>query len=593
MTLAALSPRLARERGGLAVALALLVLVLGLSGLLRRADDALYDIGLALGTSAQPPDDIVIVAIDDASLAAMGRWPWPRAVHAQLLDRLAADRPRAILLDLLLSEPSADPADDQALAEALERAAPVVLPVVPVAAAGGRALDQLRPAASLGSGYRLGQADAELDPDGLLRRDYLHAGLGSARLPHVALALLDAARGRPGVAPETLDAGSADGHWQRSDPVLLRYRGGPGHFEQVSYADVLLGRVPPGRFTGRHVLVGVTATGLGAGYPTPLSGNASPMASVEIVATLFDSLRHGDAPRSLPELPGVAVSALLTALFVIALTRLPPRAALVLAFAGAGASLLLAWLLLDSADLWFAPTGLASVALLAYPLWSWRRLEAASRFVDDELQAIAHAAGPNLGVAGGLRSHAASAAPADRSRLAGRSTRPLEARLDALAGASQQLRDGRELLAGALGALPDPIFVVDRQGLVLLANPPAGPVCRPPCRRRRPSARDPGRPPAARAAARTGTRRRKRLDRAARRGGPGRPPAPPHRPASAPRAPAHPCEPARTAGAARRARGLPQFPRSRGGRTRIGRHRRRPHRPAHPPARRLHAALLR
>ena len=42
------------------------------------------------------PDDIVIVAIDDASLQQVGAWPWPRAVMASVLDQISAAKPRAV-----------------------------------------------------------------------------------------------------------------------------------------------------------------------------------------------------------------------------------------------------------------------------------------------------------------------------------------------------------------------------------------------------------------------------------------------------------------------------------------------------------------
>ncbi|WP_156924345.1 CHASE2 domain-containing protein [Derxia gummosa] len=506
---AAQAPRLARERKRLALALALFTLVLGLSGLLRGSDDALYDIGLTIDARPTPPDDIVIIAIDDASLAVMGRWPWSRATHARLLERIAPDRPRAVLLDLLLSEPSDLPEDDAELATAMARVGPVVLPVVPVASIGGERLTELRPAESLGDAYRLGHADAELDPDGILRRSYLHAGLGAPRHPHVALALLDASAGSGDPAPDTTvtadepiapdlpprpprraDTGpqfpsqAADGRWRRADPILLRHRGGADHYAHVSYADVLLGRVPPGRFHDRFVLIGVTATGLGDGYPTPLSGSNRITPSIDIIATLLDSLRRGDAPWTPQPLPAAAFGALIAGLLTLGITRLPPRAALVFGLGSAAGAVALAWVLLGVASVWLPPAGIAIAALLACPLWSWRRLEAASRFVDDELDTLAHRTGPELGLADGLRSpralrraiaasraagHAASARPATPAP----GTEPLEARLDALAAISQSLRDGRDLLAEALAALPEPVFVTDPRGLVLLANPPA------------------------------------------------------------------------------------------------------------------------
>ena len=48
---------------------------------------------------------VVLVGIDDKSIAALGRWPWPRTLHAGLIDRIAAGQPAAIGLDLLLVEP--------------------------------------------------------------------------------------------------------------------------------------------------------------------------------------------------------------------------------------------------------------------------------------------------------------------------------------------------------------------------------------------------------------------------------------------------------------------------------------------------------
>jgi CHASE2 domain-containing sensor protein len=77
-----------------------------------------------------PAEDIAIVAFDEASLAQLGRFPWPRALTAEALDRIAAAQPKVISFAVLYGEPSAAPtgeADDRALAEALARADNVVL----------------------------------------------------------------------------------------------------------------------------------------------------------------------------------------------------------------------------------------------------------------------------------------------------------------------------------------------------------------------------------------------------------------------------------------------------------------------------------
>ena len=127
--------------GALAGGLALLV---GSSGFPRTVEMKLYDwrTRIAAGARAAAADpDIVLVNIDDDSLKRMeplvGRWPWPRLVHATLIDYLAAGGAKAILYDVLFAE--ADRAkfmvgetewtgaeSDQALVDATARAGNVV-----------------------------------------------------------------------------------------------------------------------------------------------------------------------------------------------------------------------------------------------------------------------------------------------------------------------------------------------------------------------------------------------------------------------------------------------------------------------------------
>jgi len=71
------------------------------------------------------PDDIAIVAIDEASLARFGRYPWRRSLTAQMLDQLTGAHSKAIALDVLFSEPTNN-ADDSALVAAIAKAGNVV-----------------------------------------------------------------------------------------------------------------------------------------------------------------------------------------------------------------------------------------------------------------------------------------------------------------------------------------------------------------------------------------------------------------------------------------------------------------------------------
>ncbi len=64
--------------------------------------------------------EILIVAIDDASIQAIGRWPWDRKIHAQFLNRLVDNKPRVIGLDVAFPESSAS---DDILAQAMGKLA--------------------------------------------------------------------------------------------------------------------------------------------------------------------------------------------------------------------------------------------------------------------------------------------------------------------------------------------------------------------------------------------------------------------------------------------------------------------------------------
>ena len=73
------------------------------------------------------PESIVIVAIDETSMAEIKQqWPWPRSLHAQLIQKLNQAGAKVIAFDILFSEPS-EPNEDQELARALRQADNVVL----------------------------------------------------------------------------------------------------------------------------------------------------------------------------------------------------------------------------------------------------------------------------------------------------------------------------------------------------------------------------------------------------------------------------------------------------------------------------------
>ena len=277
----------------------------------------------------EAPPDVVVVALDEASLERYGQWPWPRHVVGQLVERLAEGGVAVVGIDVLFAEPdrgtppaagATSPlgprAGDLALAAAM-REVPVVVgesglveplpsappapPLSSVVFRGGNGLPYLitfRSTVATLDVLRREAAGAGIfslaaEEDGVVRRVPLIIGAGSAAFPSLALEVLRVHDGRPLHLVE-VDAGGLRGvrlgdrlvptdgrgrlwlHYARFDADRL-----------ISAADLLAGEVPAERLGGRIALIGASATGLGDIRATPL-GVFVP--GVEVHAQILDTL---------------------------------------------------------------------------------------------------------------------------------------------------------------------------------------------------------------------------------------------------------------------------------------------------------------
>jgi len=330
------------------------------------------------------PADVVIVGIDDASLAALGRWPWPRAVHARLLDRLSAAQPRAVGLDLMFSEP--DPQDDAVLAAAMRRQGRVVLPVRMAPLQSGAAMVSLPvpPLAAAAAG--LGHLHVELDADGVARSIFLHEGFGQVPWEHFALALQRVAGGTVPL-PAVMAGEGTPGWWRREQRYLIPYAGPAGHVRRLSFADVLEGRVPPASLRDAIVLVGATAPGLTDAYPTPVASQDALMPGVEITAQALAALRDGRQLREASPAEAALLTLAVLGLAVAALRFATPRWAVGATLALLPLTMVAAWALLRLGVQWKPLAALLGLLLL-YPLWSWQRLQAALGYLAHEFERV-------------------------------------------------------------------------------------------------------------------------------------------------------------------------------------------------------------
>lgn len=374
-------------------------------GWLGSMDRALYDRLLAVDANS-PPDDILIVAVDDRSLQTLGGWPWSRDVHAALLDRLAAAKPRAVALDIIFAE-ATDPAVDHRLAKALaglRAVSPVVLPVtVRTPLASGRAPVPMQPLPALEQAVTgLGHIHVELDSDNVVRSLFLREGTATQRWP--ALSLWLATASGASAIPEGADATLDGTGWLRESRVLLPFAGPAGHYKSVPYAAVLNSEIPDAALRGKTVLVGLTATGIGDQYPTPFSGGVGLTPGVEINATALDGLMRGRL--LLPVAPPWQAAATALALigWMLCLWRLGPRAALPALLAFGGMALAVSAVLQLGLRLWLPVSAWYLAALLGYLLWSWRRLAVLMR----DLYRRADAMQSSVAALNGLDASAAS-----------------------------------------------------------------------------------------------------------------------------------------------------------------------------------------
>src|SRR5882672_10065592 len=92
----------------LGVVVAVLLLFVSGGDLIQSLERKAYDLGVQ-ATSRTASDKIVVIAIDDTSIANIGRWPWPRDVLAKMTDLLAGAKSKVIGSTILLDQPQIDP----------------------------------------------------------------------------------------------------------------------------------------------------------------------------------------------------------------------------------------------------------------------------------------------------------------------------------------------------------------------------------------------------------------------------------------------------------------------------------------------------
>ena len=292
------------------------------------------DVLLALNAQRHTQSDkVVIVDIDQKSLEEMnddaGSWPWPRSVHGELIEHIAAQNPQAIAFDILFNEPDTfRPEHDAAFAEAVAAHPNVWLAMTLNSNGTGAVVSDLPPAvgavpvgqpkpgarvpimlplvvADHPEAMRGGLINFTPDSDGVGRHHLLYAERNGWRFPSLAARIVTAAK-RP------LPGG---------EQVLLNWR---SSWKHISYSDLYLDSLrehsqrPPDEFKGKIVVVGTAAPGLMDFRVSPL---ASTYPGVEILATALDNLTRGDWLREVSRKAMLPLALALIGLLALGFSR--------------------------------------------------------------------------------------------------------------------------------------------------------------------------------------------------------------------------------------------------------------------------------
>ena len=286
----------------LAAAIAVLLLAdYSLQGMMGRGSEVIYDRLVKLRISSPAPDPrIVIIDIDERSLQEVGRdqgrWPWSNSVVAEALATIAEEKPQAILLNQLVSEPSkSDPEGDVSLNEVAGAYPNIVFPFVRLPAAnddvseldaarlpGARATLPASPADPVAVilplfenlQKRMGAANLYAERDGIIRRYQYWVPTQSHVLPSTAAMIVQLAGGEIDISDEPR--------------AKLNWRNKRGDYQRVSFADLYAASQGRGNFdwsmfAGKIVIVGATAPGISVIKPTSASvTNSSPAIRVMV-----------------------------------------------------------------------------------------------------------------------------------------------------------------------------------------------------------------------------------------------------------------------------------------------------------------------
>ena len=340
------------------------------TGALESVELQGYDLLVSAAGFSPPPEQLVIVDFDDATVEAIGSFPVPRGLLADVLEKITAGEPAIIGLDVLLSEKRAE-AEDEKLGAVLARAGNVIL-------ANNFGSEHLPPSEPLPQfrqhALEVAFVNLQVDEDGLIRRMFLWMRTPDYQGLSFPVALASNYLGKPlqPGRPGTYRLGATEIPTEGTSPnsALIRF----WEPAQTVPARMLLDSHFDARvFKGKIVLVGQSSTKGKDLYATPVfrfrrPSEGRPMLSgTEIHAAALATLLTGKTIRVLGNLPLWALNFLLIWLVVAIVITVRPLYSISAVAAGVLGTYLLARALFSSPHVWMKFISTEAGIILALP----------------------------------------------------------------------------------------------------------------------------------------------------------------------------------------------------------------------------------
>jgi adenylate cyclase len=286
------------------------------------------DFRFQLRGPVRPRSPILLVSIDQDSFDELNLpWPWPRTLHADLIQKLSEGKAKTIGLDILFTESKPDSIEDQVLAQAIKAAGNVILAAerTEVETPFGRKSRINLPVPLLrAAAHAYGLANLYTDHDGVIRRNTLRFNFQGTDYPSFPLAIFRALQRGENAPPVS------------ADTMMINFRGPGRTYPIVPYYRILRGEVDPSLYRGKIVLIGAFAPSLHDVFATSFSAFA-PMAGIEIQANVLEMLLLNETIIPLPDWAHILLFVVLSCVAIrLSLGQKPYWAAVSLALLVAG-----------------------------------------------------------------------------------------------------------------------------------------------------------------------------------------------------------------------------------------------------------------